>query len=62
MALEQARAKYKQLLSETEFVNASNAALLKGSQLTFQQSQLELEHAQMNVDKMLVHAPMVAVS
>jgi HlyD family secretion protein len=58
MALEQARAKYKQLLSEAKFVNASNAALLKGSQLTLQQSQLELEHAQMNVDKMLVHAPM----
>lgn len=58
MALEQARAKYNQLVSEAQFVDASNAALLKESQLTFQQSQLELQHAQLNVDKMLVHAPM----
>ena len=58
MALEEARAKYKQLLSETEFVNASNRAVLKESQLAFQQSQLELERAQNNVNKMLVRAPM----
>lgn len=58
MALEEARAKYKQLLSETPFVDASNHALLKESQLAFQQSQLELHRAQNNVDKMLVRAPM----
>jgi multidrug resistance efflux pump len=58
MALEQARAKYKQLLSETALVNASNQASLNESQLAFQQSQLELQRAQNNVDKMLVHAPM----
>ena len=58
MALEQARAHYKQLVSETQFVKASNAALLKQSQLALAQSKLELEDAQRNVDKMLVSAPM----
>jgi HlyD family secretion protein len=62
MALEEARAKYKQLLSETSFVDASNAALLKESQLAFQQSQLELDRAQTNVDKMLVRAPMSGIA
>ena len=58
MALDEARAHYKQLVSETKFVDDSNDSLLKQSELTLEQSRIQLKLAQANVDKMIAKAPM----
>lgn len=57
LALEQAQARYKQLINETKFVNAAADSQIKQSELDLEKSKLELDRAQKNADKMLVRAP-----
>ena len=52
LAMDQADAKYKQLLAEVKFVEASQAAEIRKSELALQQSQLELKRAELNADRM----------
>jgi HlyD family secretion protein len=57
LALDQADAKYKQLLNEVKFVNISQEADIKNAELDLAQAKLELKRAEANTDKMIVKAP-----
>jgi HlyD family secretion protein len=59
--LEQAKAKYEQLLNEVKLVESSQAAQMRGAQIDRQQGTMELQRAQRNVDLMVVKAPMDGV-
>ena len=57
LAMDQADAKYKQLLAEVKFVLASQEADLRNAELSLQQAKLELKRAEVNTDRMSVAAP-----
>lgn len=57
LALDQAEAKYNQLLSEVKFVTISQEADLKNAELDLAQAKLELKRAEANTDRMIVKAP-----
>lgn len=57
LALQQAEARYKQLLAEVPFVRASEDADVRIAELDLEQAKLELKRAQANADKMIVKAP-----
>ena len=55
--LDESRARYNQLLTETEDFETSQKAQLKIAQLEFQQSEAEVERAEANAERMVVRAP-----
>jgi HlyD family secretion protein len=57
LALEEANAKYKQLLEEIPFVRAGEESQVKISQMDLQQSKLELRRAEANADRMMMKSP-----
>jgi multidrug efflux pump subunit AcrA (membrane-fusion protein) len=57
LALEEAQARYKQLLQEVNFVDIGIRADRRVAELEVKQSKLELQRAQNNVNKMVVRAP-----
>lgn len=57
LAVDQADAKYKQLLAEVKFVTISEQAAIRNAELDLAQSKIELTRAQANADKMIVKAP-----
>ncbi|MBL8228304.1 MAG: HlyD family efflux transporter periplasmic adaptor subunit [Bryobacterales bacterium] len=57
LALEEAEARYKQLLQEVPYVRAGEAAQVKLSEMDLQQSKIELRRAEANADRMVVKAP-----
>lgn len=58
LALEEAQARYKQLLAEVPFVRAGEDAQVRISELDLKQSELELKRVQANVDRMSMKARM----
>ena len=58
LAVEQAEATYKQLVSEASLVEESQRASIAVSQLNMRQSQLELQRAGTNVQRLTVKSPM----
>lgn len=57
LALEEAEARYKQLLAEVKFVQISTKADLRGEEIDLLQTKNELKRAEANADKMMVKAP-----
>jgi multidrug resistance efflux pump len=56
LALDEAQAQYKQLLSEVRFVEASAQAQIKNSELDLRAAELELRRAEQNADRMVSRA------
>jgi multidrug efflux pump subunit AcrA (membrane-fusion protein) len=56
--VEDARARYQQLLKEVKLLDDSQRALISGTQIDREQARMELDRAQHNVDLMVVKAPM----
>lgn len=57
LVLEEAQARYDQLLKEVKFVDTGIAADRKVAELELQQSRLELKRAEANADRMIMKAP-----
>ncbi|MBI4904207.1 MAG: HlyD family efflux transporter periplasmic adaptor subunit [Acidobacteria bacterium] len=58
LAIEEAEAKYQQVLTEEPFVVAGDVAQVKISQMDFQQSKLELRRSEQNAERMVVRSAM----
>lgn len=61
LAVEEAGARYKQLLAEVKLVEASQRSQLRTSTLGRDKAKLELERATRNVDRMVMKAPIDGV-
>lgn len=57
LALDEAEARYQQLLKEVKFVQISQDADIRNAELVLQQSKLELKRAEANTEKMIGKAP-----
>jgi multidrug efflux pump subunit AcrA (membrane-fusion protein) len=57
LALEEAEARYKQLLKEVQYVEAGIKADLRVAEIELEQSKVELRRAEMNANRMLMTAP-----
>ncbi|MEP7365404.1 MAG: HlyD family efflux transporter periplasmic adaptor subunit [Acidobacteriota bacterium] len=57
LALEEAQARYDQLLKEVKFMDDSLRAETKNAEIELQQSRLELRRAEANADRMILKAP-----
>lgn len=57
LALEEAEARYKQLLQEVPYVRIGHEAQMKLAEMDLQQSKLELRRAEANAERMVVRAP-----
>lgn len=57
LAVEEAEAKYKQLVAESALVDESQRAAIRSSELNRDQSKIELQRAQLNVERMTIKAP-----
>lgn len=58
LAVEEAEAKYKQLVYESSLVEESQRAAIRVSQLNLEQSKIELQRAELNVQRMVIKSPM----
>ncbi|HXB70292.1 MAG TPA: HlyD family efflux transporter periplasmic adaptor subunit [Candidatus Acidoferrales bacterium] len=58
LAVEEADAKYKQLVYESSLVVESQRAAIRSSELNRDQSKIELQRAELNVQKMVIKSPM----
>jgi len=58
LAVEEAEAKYKQLVFETSLLEESQRAAIRSSELNLDQSKIELKRADVNVQRMTVKSPM----
>ncbi|MDZ4800798.1 MAG: efflux RND transporter periplasmic adaptor subunit [Bryobacteraceae bacterium] len=57
LAAEEADAKYKQLVAELKFAEASYASQIRIADLELQQAHVELKRAEANTDRMIMKAP-----
>lgn len=62
LTAEQAEATYKQLVFEDSLVIESQAAAIRVSELTKDQSNIELQRAELNVKRMDIHSPMDGIA
>jgi multidrug resistance efflux pump len=58
LAVEEADAKYKQLVEESSYVEESQRAAIRSSELNRDQSKIELQRAETNVQRMTIKTPM----
>jgi multidrug efflux pump subunit AcrA (membrane-fusion protein) len=58
LAVEEAAATYKSLVAESSLVDESQRAQVRSSELNRDQSRIELQRAEANVEKMTIKAPM----
>jgi HlyD family secretion protein len=58
LAVEEAELKYKQLVSQTELLVESQRAAIRSSELNRDQSRIELQRAEQNVQRMTIKSPM----
>jgi HlyD family secretion protein len=58
LAVEEAEAKYKQLVAESSLVDESQRAQIRASELNRDQSKIELQRADTNVQRMMIKSPM----
>jgi HlyD family secretion protein len=61
LTAEEAEARYKQLVAESALVDQSQRAAIRSSELNRDQSRIELQRAEMNVQLMTVKAPMAGI-
>ncbi|MBS1825103.1 MAG: HlyD family efflux transporter periplasmic adaptor subunit [Acidobacteria bacterium] len=61
LALEEAEARYQQLLKEVPFVRAGEEAQLNISKMDLQQSKLELRRSEQNADRMVMRSPIAGM-
>lgn len=57
LAVEEAQAKYKQLVAESSLVEESQRAQIRSSELNRDQSKIELSRAEVNVQRMTIKSP-----
>ncbi len=57
LALEEAVAKYKQLLEEVKYVEISELSQIRNAEIEFDKSKVELQRAEANADRMISKAP-----
>jgi len=57
LALEEAEAQYRQLLSEVKYVDIAEKAQIRNAELRVQEAQVELRRAEANVEKLVAKAP-----
>lgn len=57
LAVEEARARHKQVSEETALFDASQRAQLRAAEIDFNQAQIELRRSEANVDRMVLKAP-----
>ena len=62
LSVEQGELQYKELASETAFVEESQRAQIRANELNREQSKLELQRAQANVQKMSIKSPMDGIA
>ena len=62
LSAEETAARYKQLLEEAKLVEASERAQILTAQIERDQAKLELDRATMNVNRMVVRAPMDGIA
>lgn len=62
LAVKENEARYKQLVEETRLVEASQHAQILASEIERDQAKLELDRATMNVNRMVVRAPMDGIA
>lgn len=62
LALDEAKARYQQLLSEVKFVEVSAEAQIKNAELEMKAAKLEMARAQANADRMLVKSPIAGIT
>lgn len=62
LGLDEAKARYSQLLAEVKFVEVSAEAQIKNAELEMKAAKLELGRAQANADRMLVKAPIGGIT
>jgi len=62
LALDEAKARYQQLLSEVQFVEISAEAQIKNAELDMKAAQIELGRAQANADRMMVKSPIAGIT
>jgi HlyD family secretion protein len=58
LAVEEAESKFKQLTAEAALVDESQRAAIRSSELNRDQSKIELQRAEINVQKMVMNSPM----
>jgi len=58
LAVEETEAKYKQLVYESSLLEESQRAAIRISQLNLSQSKIELQRAELNVQRMVIKSPM----
>lgn len=58
LAVQENAARYKQLVQEAKLLDASQQADLRASEIDREQAKIELQRATLNVDRMVVRAPM----
>jgi HlyD family secretion protein len=58
LAVEEAQTKYKQLVAESSLVEESQRAAIRSSELNRDQSKIELQRAELNVQRMVIKSPM----
>jgi HlyD family secretion protein len=58
LAVEEAASKFKQLTAEAALVDESQRAAIRSSELNRDQSKIELQRAEINVQKMVIKSPM----
>lgn len=58
LAVEEAQSKFKQLTAEAALVDESQRAAIRSSELNRDQSKIELQRAEINVQKMVIKSPM----
>ncbi len=61
LALEEARARHKQVASEEKYVIISEQAQTKASEIELEQAKIEYKRAEANADRMIAKAPMQGV-
>jgi HlyD family secretion protein len=62
LAAQEAEARYKQLVEEAKLLEVSQRADLMASEIDRNQAKIELERATLNVDQMVVRAPMDGIA
>jgi multidrug resistance efflux pump len=58
LTVEEAELKYKQLVAESKLVDESQRAAIRSSELNREQSKIEMQRAENNVQRMTIKAPM----
>jgi HlyD family secretion protein len=62
LAVQEAEARYKQLAEETKLFEASQRSQILAAEIDRNQAKIELDRATLNVDRMIVHAPMDGIA